>query len=258
MRTSVAAFVSLFACSLACSSSSSSAVAGGSGAPDAGADTSAPVGSVVEHGTIVDYFSLKPIAGLTVADNGVSTKTGTDGKWSLTVPTNAKLQPTVSGGTYTQLYFPDSVPSTAAADVDFGTSVMPDTSTYKLEQDSLDGFDTSKALVQIVLITTGNCKDVTGGTATVKSPANARLTYFSEAGIPAAAETMFEMVRPNRPVVVVYNIDVGSELAVQIDHPTCKQVPFPATYAGKTYSGKVRTAAAEPGDTNAALVILME
>lgn len=246
---------------LACSSASAPAPAPATGSDagtsaDASVDTSAAPGSVVEHGTVVDYMTLKPIAGLTVSDNGATTTTDAAGNFALTVPSNAKLQPIVTGPKYTQLLFPDSAPS--GADVDFGTLVMPDSSTYNLEQASLDGFDTTKALVQVVLIPTGACKSVTGGTAKVASPSGARLTYFADYGIPSATETTFQEVKPNRPVVVVYNIDVGADLVVEITHPTCKQVSFPATYAGKTYSGKVRTAAAEPGDANAAMVILME
>jgi hypothetical protein len=240
---------------MACSSASS-APATSSG--DAGtAEDSAPSGSsIVEHGTIVDYLTLRPVAGLTVADNGVTTKTDSAGAWSLTVPAASMLQPVVTGPSYTHLLFPDSVAS--GADVDFGTSVMPDSSTYNLEQNSLSKFDPAKALVQVVLIPTGNCKSVVGGTAKVISPAGASLTYFSTAAVPSEDETSFQDVKPNRPVIVISDIDVGADLVVQIDHPTCQQMAFPSTYAGKTYSGNVRTEAAEPGDINAALVILME
>ena len=252
LALSCAGMVSMIACSGAPSAHVS---AGG----DAGASTEggAPsAGSIVEHGAIVDYFSLKPVAGLTVTDNGVTTKTDANGAWSLTVPSTSMLQPVVTGPAYTRLLFPDSTAS--GADVDFGTSVMPDSSTYNLEQNSLQAFDPAKALVQVVLIPTGNCKSVVGGTAKVVSPKGAALTYFSTAGIPSESESAFQDVKPNRPVVVIANIDVGSELVVKIDHPTCKQMEFPSTYAGKTYSGTVRTEAAEPGDNNAAIVILME
>ena len=240
---------------VACSSGSSSPASGGG---DAGVsnDTGATAGSVVEHGAIVDYFSLKPVAGLTVNDNGATTKTDANGAWSLTVPSTSTSQPIVTGPAYTQLLFPDSTPT--GAEVDFGTSVMPDSSTYNLEQNSLNAFDPAKALVQVVLVATGACTSVVGGTAKVVSPAGATLTYFATSGIPSATETTFQDVKPNRPVVVISNIDVGAELVVQIDHPTCKQAPFPTTYAGKTFSGHVRTEAAEPGDINAALVIVMQ
>ena len=242
---------------IACSSASSAPATGGGGGDAGGSiDSAVSPGSVVEHGAIVDYFSLKPVAGLTVTDNGVTTTTDAKGAWSLTVPAASTLQPIVTGPAYTKLLFPDSTAS--GADVDFGTAVMPDSSTYNLEQNALTAFDPAKALVQVVLIATGNCKSVVGGTAKVVSPAGATLTYFSSTAVPSEGETAFQDVKPNRPVVVIADIDVGADLVVKIDHPTCKQVPFPSTYAGKTYSGKVRTLGAEPGDINAALVILME
>lgn len=242
----------------ACSSASNSPAAGNLDAGASGdADAGAQVGSVVAHGIIVDYFSLKPVAGLTVTNDTVTTTTDMDGKWSMNVPSSSVFSTTVTGPKYTKLFFPDSAPS--GGDADFGTSVMPDSSTFNLEQNSLDSFDPAKALVQIVLIPTGACTSVVGGTAKVTSPPGALLTYFGgSSGIPLSSVTKFEDVKPNRPVVVVYNIDVGADLVVQIDHPTCEQVAFPATYGGKTFTGKVRTQAAEPGDSNSALVIVMK
>jgi hypothetical protein len=243
---------------VACSSSSSTPVSAGGGGGDGGQSADGGGGAtIVLHGTIVDYFTLKPVGGLTVADNGVTTTTDANGAWSLAVPSTATvLQPIVTGPKYTKLLFPDSMPT--GGDVDFGTSVMPDSSTYNLEQLSLSAFDPGKALVQVVLIATGACKSVVGGTAKVVSPAGATLTYFSKDGVPAPSETAFQDVQPNRPVVVVDDIDVGADLVLEITHPTCKQVAFPSSYAGKTYSGRVRTEAAEPGDVNAAIVIVME
>lgn len=250
----------LLTCLLACSSSSGSP-SGAGGDAGASADTSpdVPVGNVVEHGTIVDYFTLKPVAGLTVSDNGVTTTTDANGVWSLTAPKSSTLQLTVTGPKYTKLLFPDEVAS--GDDANSSIVVMADSSSYNLEQNSLTGFDAAKALVQLVLVTIGtSCTSVVGGTLKVVAPAGVSVTYFDgTTGIPQDALTTFQNVKPNRPVAVMYNIPVGADLTVQVGHPTCKQVPFPATGEhGITLTGKVRTVAAEPGDGNSALVVLMQ
>jgi hypothetical protein len=244
---------------LLASCSSSSPAPSSTSASDAGTGAQTPPpppGSVVEHGTIVDYQSLKPVAGLTVTDNGATTTTDADGRWSLNVPADAVLRATVTGPKYAPVLFPDATPY--GADVDYGTSVMPDTGSYNLEEGMLAAFDSSKALVHVIVVTSGSCASATGGTISVTAPSTASLSYFNSGGIPGGGASSFQDVQPNRPVAVVYNIDVGADLQVKIDHPTCKQAPWPVTYNGKVYSGKVRTDAAEPGGYNAALVVVLE
>lgn len=148
----------LLTCLLACSSSSGSP-SGAGGDAGASADTSpdVPVGNVVEHGTIVDYFTLKPVAGLTVSDNGVSTTTDANGVWSLTAPKSSTLQLTVTGPKYTKLLFPDEVAS--GDDANSSIVVMADSSSYNLEQNSLTGFDPAKALVQRSVSRDGGARD---------------------------------------------------------------------------------------------------
>ena len=257
----------------ACSSSSSPATANGTdqdagphdsgdaavahdAAPDAVVDAG-PIfdGSATAHGTIVDYFTLKPVPGLTVTDNGLTSKTDAMGKWSITEPAGATLLPTVTGPSYSNLLFPESLP--AAADVDFAASVMPNSSTYMLEQQGLTS-DPSKALVQAVIVTKPSCASVVGGTLAVLAPSGAKVVYFATSGLPDQTVKSFQGVTPPRPVAVVFDIAVGAELSLQVSHPTCKQVPFPYTYQGKIYTGKVPTKAAEPGDNNAAIVLEME
>ncbi len=249
----------VFACLVACSSSSGSpAGAGGDAGTSADSAPDVSAGTVVEHGVLVDYFTLKPVAGLTVTDNGVSTTTDANGAWSLMVPKTSAFQVTVSGPSYTQLLFPDGTAS--GSDADYGTVVIPDSSSYNLEQNSLTAFDPAKALVQLVFVNTGACTSVAGGTLKVLTPAGTSLTYFAGAtGIPTDAVKSLQDGKPNRAQAVVYNIPVGADLTLQIDHPTCKAMPFPATGThGITLSGKTRTRAAEPGDVNASLVLFMQ
>ncbi len=212
-------------------------------------------GAATEHGTILDYGTLKPQAGLTVTDNGMSATTDDAGAFSLMVPAGSKLTPQVTGPSYTHLLFPESLP--AAADVDFGTLVMPASSIFMLEQVGLSNKMT-QALVQIVVVTAPTCASAVGGTLDVVSPPGTSFAYFSSDSLPDGTVTSFAAVTPPRPVAVVYNVTPGAPLDLQITHPTCKQAAFPFTYQGKIYTGDVPTKATEPGDYNSAMVMMLE
>jgi hypothetical protein len=265
MRASTLTLTSILAVAstLSCSSSnapngaSSSDASTGAKADASGSiDLDAAPGTSIEHGTFVDYMTLKPVAGLTIADNGLTTTTDANGAWSLTVPSGSLLQPTITGDNKTKLLFPDATASTS--DVDFGTVVMPDHTAYMLEQGTLDSFDSTKALVQIVVMTAGSCASAVGGTLSVVSPPGAPMVYFGSGGIPDKTITSFQAVKPNRAVAVVYNIPLDAELTVAVTHPTCTQAPFPAAQGGKTLSSHVRLQAAEPDDVNSALVLVLQ
>jgi hypothetical protein len=257
------------ALSLSCSSGSSpgsNPPDGGGGGQDAGVDSApiAPVdasaidayaGPTTEHGTLVDYQTQMPIPGLTVTDNGVSSVTDDAGTFSMMIPSGATFAPTVMGPGYTQLLFPQSVP--AAADVDYATNVMASASAFMLEQSGLSN-DTTKALVQVVVLLAPSCASAVGGTLNVLAPAGTTTVYFSATSLPDTSLTSFQAVSGERPVAVIFNVAVGADLSVQMNHPTCKQVPFPYTYKGKTLTGKLATHAAEPGDYNSALVLMLE
>jgi hypothetical protein len=254
--------VLLFASSCSSSSSTDTAQPTSSDAGDAGTKAAvdadvidAYAGTATEHGVVVDYGTLKPVAGLTVTDHGVTAVTDATGSFTLTAPTGSRLSPSVTGPSYTHLLFPASVP--AAADVDFGTLVMPTSSTFMLEQAGLSN-DTSEALVQLVVVTAPSCASAVGGTIQVLSPSGTKFTYFSTDSLPDGTVTSFQAVTPPRPVAVLFDIKAGAALSVQITHPKCKQAEFPFTYQGKTYTGQVPTVATEPGDTNAAMVMMLE
>jgi hypothetical protein len=204
-------------------------------------------GTSVEQGVMVDYESLFPVKGLTVTDNGQTATTDANGNWS--------LQPTVTSSTYSRLLFPDS--TAVSADIDFSTVVIPDLSTYSLEESVL-GNDTTKALVHIVVVTQPSCASAVGGTLSVTSPSGARVEYFGTASTPDEQVTSFQAVAAGRPVAVIFNIDPSATLSFQISHPTCTQVPFPVTYGGRQYPGTVRLSPGEPGAVNSALVVVLE
>jgi len=208
---------------------------------------------VGQHGQVVDYFNLTPLAGFTVTDGNNTTTTGADGTFLLPAPMGTVLAPVVTGPSYSTLTLAKA--HATATDVDLGPIVIPSSATYSTEL-SILGADTTKALVQIVIIPTGACTSVAGGSLTVTNPANASVAYFSPSGFPVA--TQFYDTMDHRPVAVVFNIEPGSELEVEMSHPTCKLSPKGTAYNGAVYDGVAQTVAAEPGDHNGVLVLLAE
>ncbi len=222
---------------------------------DSGPSSADAAGTITETGVMVDYETLKPVAGLTVTDNGVSTTTDAKGTYTLSVPSTATLlAPKVTGPKYTTLLFPGSKPAGSSAD--YGTNVIPDSATYTLEQDILQN-DTTKALVQIVVQATGACASATGGTLQVLDPPGASVSYFSTQNLPDAKTTSFQAVTSPRPVAVVYDVPVGAQLTLAVTHPSCTLMGFPVTSGGKVLTGKVTTTGTEPGDVNAAIVLML-
>jgi hypothetical protein len=224
------------------------------GAPDmAMADMSGPV-IQGEHGTLVDYFSMMPLAGLTVTDGTNSTTTGADGSFVLPAPMGVTLSPFASGTGYATLHLPEG--TAASVDVNLGVVPMAQTSSFALEQNILAN-DQTKALVHILIVKTGACASIANGTVTVNAPAGAKLAYFSTAGIPTAP-TMYDIAAP-KPAAVVYDVTPAAALDITINAPGCTQVPFGTTpLNGLTLNGNVVTPATEPGDQAAALVFVLQ
>ena len=253
------------ACSSASKGATSSAAAADAGDGDAavedagaGVDASAIVGydgSSTAHGVMLDYFTLKPVAGAVVSANGATATTDANGVWSVTVPGASALTPSVTAPSYSKLFFPETVP--ASADMDFGSSVMGTSNAFQFEQSGL-GSAPSKGIVQIVLRAPASCGSAAGGTIKVLSPAGASAVYFDANGLPDTSLTAFEAVPVPRPVAVIYDITPGSQLKLQVVHPTCKLVPFPLLAEGRTYTGQTIINGAEPGDTSSALVLFLE
>jgi hypothetical protein len=221
---------------------------------DAGSpDLTAPP-MVTEHGVMLDYQSLMPVAGLTVTDGAASAMTDAQGMWTMTVPAGA-LAPVVTGPSYSQDIFPSS--TSAASDVDFGPQVIPTAAAYNLEQILLSS-DNTKALVHLVALPSTTCTDPSGGTVNVLSPAGAMVAYFAASNIPDPALTATQTVMAPRPLAVIYNVTPGADVTFEFHHPTCTQVPYPTTFNGKVLSGKVPTKAAEPDHVNSALALLLK
>lgn len=207
-----------------------------------------------EHGTLVDYFSMKPLAGLTVTDGANSTTTADDGSFLLPAPMGATLAPFAGGPSYATLHLPEA--TAAGVDVDRGVVPMAQMTSFGLEQMILAN-DQTKALVHILIVKTGACASIANGTITVNAPAGAKLAYFSTSGLPTST-TMFDIASP-KPAAVVYDITPDAVLDLKIDAPGCTQIPFGTTpMSGMMLTGKVATPATEPGDQAAALIFVLQ
>ena len=261
----LAFFLANSACSSASRGTASSGGAAGDrdaavAAEDAGAGVDAASitgydGSSTAHGVMIDYFTLKPLAGLTVSANGATSTTDANGAWSITVPGAAVLTPSVTGPDYAPLIFPETVP--AAADMDFGASVVGTTNAFQLEQGGL-GNTPSKGIVQVVVRALASCGSADGATIKVLSPSGASAVYFDANGLPDPSLTAPETVKAPRPVAVIYDVAPGSQLRLQVNHPTCKQASFPLVDQGRTYTGQTTINAAEPGDYSSAVVLFLQ
>lgn len=243
-------FVCVF--SVACSSSNSSTgpVTGGDGgAVETGGAT------INEKGTVLVYPNGRPASGLTVTDGTQSGTTDAQGNFALPAPAGASLQTVVTGPKYTTLFLPEA--TSATGDVDRKRFMVPDTGALTLAQ-QITSCDTTQAVVYVTIEKVGACTSVDGGTLTLRSPQGAQFMYFNSYKLPSATQTSI-VDTPDMPVALIYNVPPGSDFDIQVDHPTCKMVPFPATRPdGTTFSGKVTTKPMQPGDNNSALAVVMQ
>ena len=155
------------------------------------------------RGTVVDYFTDKPVAGLTVVDGDNTTTTDANGNWEL--PTTGPLAPAVSGPTYSTLYLPEATPG--SVEVENGAIPIPSVEAIGLEQQLL-GSDSTKALVQVTVVQEPTCASIAGGTITVVSPADAKVAYFTSQKLPTA-NSFIDGITGHRPVAVIYESRAG-------------------------------------------------
>ena len=247
-------FLAVAGTASACSSSdSANPVATDSGAKsdapgsDANADADAGSGKTfTDKGVVLDYISRKPLADITLSEGGLTTKTDATGAYSLTVPADTPMELVLSGGEYTKTYIAE-----VALAADYPRMVpIPQLALYHVGVNSFDGYDSTRGVVYIVARATGSCTDVSGGSITLKSPADAKVSYFTDK-LPDMDRKTFKWVDDDTPVAAVYNVPAGQQVDIQIDHPTCKHMPFPATVKGATYTGRVTV---EAGDANSVLI----
>jgi hypothetical protein len=224
----------------------------------------AGAGQTSEHGTLYDYGSLLggqfvPVHSLTITDGTQTATSDADGKFALVEPTGVALNATISGSssgdTYPKLFLPEVIFN--GPDGDRGDAILADDSTFSLERTLLTP-DASMALVQLLVLPTGSCKSAEGGRVVVDSPAGVKVRYMDSIGYPRATQTAIaSFPQLWRAAAVLYNVDPAATLTVHVTHPTCKQIPFPATYKSTTFTGKV---VMQPLSANvaSALVVLLE
>ena len=206
-----------------------------------------------QHGQVIDYFNLTPLAGFTVSDGTNTTTTDAQGNWVLPLAVGAESAPVVTGPSYSRLQL--AKVKAVASEVDVHQIPIPSTATFSSEL-SILGADSAKALVQVVIVPTGACTSLAGGTLTLVSPKSAALAYFSPSGFPVATQ-MYDTTG-NRPVAVVYDLEPTDSIELTMSHPTCKLSAAGASHDGATFEGLGPLAPSEPGDNNATLVLLAE
>lgn len=247
----------------ACSSSSSGSPGNGSSSGSSGGSSGPTItehGIVYDYGTLLTSGNLVTVEGLTVTDGDQSTTTDAQGNWTLTVPLDGTKAPVVTGTSkgdpYSYLIFPTA--TAAGTNLDWGNIIIPDQSTFNLERLTLSSSD-SQAVVHVVVVPTGQCTSVAGGTMTLTSPPGGKIDDFDAQGYPRAAQTAFvDPPVPRRPVADIYDVAPGAQITFTVTHPTCHMAPYPVTIGGGTFDGTVTTKAAEPGDQNSAVVMVLE
>ncbi|MFI5302183.1 MAG: hypothetical protein ACHREM_29180 [Polyangiales bacterium] len=220
---------------------------------DAGTTAEASALLVKDEGTIVDYNSGKPLAGLTVTKGDVSAVTDDSGHYALEIPADVKLTATVSGTNYVNLFLAEDA---QAGDRDRGKFTAANLTNWNLAKTILPSYDATKSVVFLSISTLSTCASAAGATIDVTSASGGTIRYFSS-GLPNASLTsVYDEVRPNnKPAAVVYNVDPGVDLAITISHPTCSMIAFPATVQGVTYTGHVETKA---GDASSSLMLWLQ
>ncbi|MGZ5970245.1 MAG: hypothetical protein ACXWP4_21395 [Polyangiales bacterium] len=210
-------------------------------------------GNVIDRGTVIDYGSSKPLKDITITEVGVTGTTDSTGKYSLTVPKDTPLNLVLAGTDYTKTILGEQ---SFSSDYDRQEIPIPQLTLFHVGEGALDGYDTAKGSVYLLVQATGSCKDITGGTVTVKSPADAKIAYFKDK-LPDTSVTSFVAMEGRLPAATIYNVPAGTGLSLDltITHPTCKQKAFPAVVNGVTFTGKVNV---EAGDANSVAFYFLE
>ena len=176
------------------------------------------------------------------------------------MPLDATMAPVITGTSkgdpYSNLLLLTA--TAGGSDLDWGNIITPDQSTFQLERVTL-GSDDAQAVVHVVVLPTGACTSIAGGTLTVTSPPGAKVNYFDAQGYPRSSQAAFiDPPVPRRPVADIYDAAPGTEITFTVNHPSCHQAAYPVVFNGAKFNGQVATKASEPGDDNSALVVVLQ
>jgi hypothetical protein len=251
------AFVSVAACVAlsitACSGKHTSSSSNNTNANDAGGgDDTHPVtepGQVVQSGTIVDYDTKKPVAGATVSAAGQSVVTDAAGKYALVVEQGQPYTMEVSKDGYAKLVEQET---TIDADFDRGATNLIVQATANLLLATLDGRDPALGVLSVQLIPTGACASEDGATVSVTPAGSAKVKYLY-GGIPSSRKGV--VVAGQFPSAVIYNVQPGVKVSVEVKLDKCTESAFPVAKDGVSYTGGIVT---EPGESTSFARIFLQ
>jgi len=238
--TTLTALPALAVSGAGCSSSSSS----GDPSTDGGSGTDTGPGPTANEaqqtGRIVGARDQVPITGVTVSVGARSATTGGDGTYSLVVPKNTPYTMTVRGEEYYGLDEQEWI-------LDKDTLPRGDTSllskdTANLLAAFLPARNLQKGLLVVRIVPMPPCDTEAGSTLAIEPAGDAKVTYFS-GGIPSKAAT--SAAAGESFAAAFTDVEVGVNLTVKVDSPSCEPLPFPVAYSDVTYTGNMK---AGPGE----------
>ena len=190
------------------------------------------------HGTVVEFPTLEKVSGGTITALDRSATTDASGRFSLDLPLGTPFTFAVAAPGHVRYLSQEMVLNGPfQQDATFVTlsSLVP------MLEGGLDGVDRSLGVLSINVLPRGGCADETGATLRISPPGTIRLAYADEMGLPNPATPSF--VR--NQYAVLYNVPIGAELSITVEHPTCRAAAFPFTDprpspqpGAVTYTGK--------------------
>ena len=237
--------LSVGAVSFGCSSTTTNPATGDGGTGgDGGGGDGGGAGMAKQKGKMVELGQTVGVVGATVDLGGHSAVTmgaPNKGAYEIAVPINTPYFMTVTEPGHVKLIEQEWQLS---ADYDRMTTGMVDVGTQGMLQGALPGFDTTKGVLGVGITKSagGACASEAGATIALAVPGNSKVRYF-KAGFPDGM-TMAVLDGQNTPSAVIYNIDVGADLTLNVTPPTgCMKDAFPHTEGAITYTGKAKVEA---------------